>query len=175
MRTKPKSLLRKLEPGDLKMILHWRNSPEVRHYMYNQEKISVDSHNAWFEKNAEDSSKELLVFESEGEPQGFVNISKNGNNIADWGFYTKPNAEKGMGSRLGSCALNYAFEVMQLHKLCGEVIAYNQGSIRFHKKLGFHQEGILRDQYFDGNEYHDVIHFGLLGSEWKEEERVKNG
>jgi RimJ/RimL family protein N-acetyltransferase len=46
-------------------------------------------------------------------------------------------------------------------------LAYNARSIQFHKTLGFQQEAILRDQHFDGERYHHVIGFGLLGHEWQ--------
>jgi UDP-4-amino-4,6-dideoxy-N-acetyl-beta-L-altrosamine N-acetyltransferase len=53
-----------------------------------------------------------------------------------------------------------------LHKLCGQALAFNERSIRFHQNLGFRREGVLRQQHFDGEQYHDVVCFGLLASEW---------
>jgi len=33
-------------------------------------------------------------------------------------------------------------------------------------RLGFQREGVLRQQHFDGQQYHDVVCFGLLANEW---------
>ena len=78
-----------------------------------------------------------------------------------------PDAPKGSGRQLGRAALNHAFRQLKFHKVCGQALAYNQRSIQFHQSLGFEQEGILRDQHFDGERYHHVICFGLLSHEWQ--------
>jgi RimJ/RimL family protein N-acetyltransferase len=62
--------------------------------------------------------------------------------------------------------LNHAFKRENLHKICGQALHWNQPSIEFHKSLGFVQEGILRDQHFDGATYHDLVCFGMLKREW---------
>jgi RimJ/RimL family protein N-acetyltransferase len=54
-------------------------------------------------------------------------------------------------------------------KLFGEVLAFNKPSIKLHQKLGFSQEGVLREHYFLNDEYHDVYCFGMLKSEWLKE------
>ena len=87
--------------------------------------------------------------------------------MADWGFYAAPDAPKGTGRQLGKAVQYYVFVQAGLHKLCGQALVYNERSIRFHQSLGFQQEGILREQHFDGQNYHDVVCFGLLASEWQ--------
>jgi len=87
--------------------------------------------------------------------------------LGEWGFYVAPDAAKGTGRALGVAALRYAFETLSLRKLCGEVIATNVRSLRFHEKLGFQREGVLREQHFDGKNHLDVHYFGLLIREWR--------
>jgi RimJ/RimL family protein N-acetyltransferase len=97
-----------------------------------------------------------------------VNFTQTGNGgIADWGFYMAPDAPKGSGRQLGLVSLSQAFTKLNLHKVCGEALAYNNRSILFHQALGFQQEGTLRDEHFDGERYHNVIRFGLLSHEWQ--------
>lgn len=99
---------------------------------------------------------------------GFINIHQiAAGGIADWGFYAAPDAPKGTGKQLGQAALQYAFSVVGAHKLCAQALHFNERSVRFHLNLGFQQEGTLRDQHFDGQNYHDVVCFGLLASEWQ--------
>jgi UDP-4-amino-4,6-dideoxy-N-acetyl-beta-L-altrosamine N-acetyltransferase len=157
-----------MSQSDLEQVLAWRNDPEVRRYMYTQHEISLDEHTRWFERASQDASRHLLVFESDGVPLGFINIHQNTTDgVADWGFYAAPDAPKGTGRRLGQAVQHYVFVQAGLHKLCGQALAYNERSIRFHQNLGFQQEGILREQHFDGQNYHDVVCFGLLASEWQ--------
>jgi UDP-4-amino-4,6-dideoxy-N-acetyl-beta-L-altrosamine N-acetyltransferase len=160
--------LRPMTAEDLDQVLAWRNHPEVRAVMFVQQEISFEDHSKWFARAHEDKRKHLLVFEVAGIPSGFVNIAEQAHGrVADWGFYKAPDAAKGVGRRLGQAALAYAFDTLGLHKICGQVLSYNERSVQFHASLGFCQEGILRDQYFDSRCYHDVICFGLLQSEWQ--------
>lgn len=161
-------IIRQMESTDLPRVLEWRNSPEIKRFMYTQHHISLEEHTAWFERASRDPKRHLLIFELNNVPLGFINIhEKIEGGIADWGFYTAPDLEKGSGSKLGSAGLLYAFSFLKLYKLNGQALGYNHKSIRFHERLGFKKEGILRDQHFDGKSYHDVICFGLLSSEWK--------
>jgi len=160
--------IRHMVHADLERVLAWRNHPDVRRFMYTQHEITLDEHQRWFERTLPDPKKHLLVFEVNHQPQGFVNFSEVENGgIADWGFYAAPDASKGSGRQLGRAALNHAFTQLKLHKVCGEALAYNERSIQFHQSLGFKQEGILRDQHFDGERYHNVISMGLLSNEWQ--------
>lgn len=159
--------VRPMAHTDLMSVHGWRNHPNVRRYMYTQHEIPFDEHSRWFECASQDPSRHLLIYESEATPMGFINIHQiAAGGIADWGFYAAPDAPKGTGKRLGQAALQYAFSVVGVHKLCAQVLRYNERSIRFHGNLGFQQEGILRQQHFDGHHYHDVVCFGLLANEW---------
>lgn len=161
------AVLRPMNENDLKMVLAWRNHPKVRSYMYKQQEISLEDHTFWFEQMSQDPKRSLLVFESNGIACGFINIHEVAHGgIGDWGFYAAPDAPKGTGRELGVAALRYAFKMVGLHKLCGQVLASNERSIRFHLNLGFLREGVLRQQHYDGRFYHDILCFGLLATDW---------
>lgn len=162
------SQIRPMVHADLALVLAWRNHPDVRRYMYTQHEITLDEHQRWFERTLPDPKKHLLVFEVNQQPLGFVSFNETGSGgIADWGFYAAPDAPKGRGRQLGRAALSHAFIQLKLHKVNGQALAYNERSIQFHQSLGFQQEGIRRDQHYDGERYHHVICFGLLGHEWQ--------
>jgi UDP-4-amino-4,6-dideoxy-N-acetyl-beta-L-altrosamine N-acetyltransferase len=160
--------LRPMLESDLELVLRWRNHPEVRRYMYTTHEITLDEHRNWFSRAANNQAVNLLIYEHFGEGSGFVNITRSRcHEIADWGFYLSPNAEKGTGRLLGKAALGYGFVQLGLHKICGQAIGFNARSIAFHSALGFIEEGRLRDQHFDEAGYHDVVCFGLLNDEWQ--------
>ncbi|WP_313650353.1 UDP-4-amino-4,6-dideoxy-N-acetyl-beta-L-altrosamine N-acetyltransferase [Pseudomonas soli] len=160
--------LRPMVRTDLEQVLMWRNHPEVRRFMYTQHEITLEEHASWFAKASQDDKRHLLIFELDGVAIGFISIHESGvGGVADWGFYASPDAPKGSGKLLGQAALAYAFLQVGLHKLCGQVLEYNERSIRFHERLGFRREGVLRQHHFDGRLYHDVICLGLLFSEWQ--------
>lgn len=156
-----------MQSEDLLRVLDWRNHLEVRRYMVTQHEISLPEHQSWFADASQDSSRRLLIVEDCHNPIGYVQFSKvEAGGVSDWGFYAQPNAPRGTGKKIGKAALNYAFEELGLHKVCGQALAYNTNSIAFHKRLGFKQEGILRDQYRIQGVYHHLICFGLLHHEW---------
>ena len=135
--------------------------------MYSQHEISQEEHLQWYARCSDDSNRHLMLVELDGLPFGFVNFTLvSGGRVAEWGFYTAPEAPKGSGRKLGSAALDYAFGQFALHKVCGQALATNQSSIRLHEAMGFQREGVLRDQYFDGKQYFAVVCFGLLANEW---------
>jgi UDP-4-amino-4,6-dideoxy-N-acetyl-beta-L-altrosamine N-acetyltransferase len=164
----PGKSIRLMRSTDLDLVLAWRNHPDVRRYMFTKHEITMEEHLRWFEHSAQDKEKYLLIYEPYANPVGFIQFSKlPGSAVADWGFYAAPDAAKGSGRQLGLGALDYAFCHLNLHKVCGQALAFNEPSIRFHRALGFHQEGLIRDQHFDSQQYHDVLCFGLLRSEWQ--------
>lgn len=155
------------------MVLAWRNHPAIRSYMLTQHEISLQEHRNWFERVQHDTARRLLIVSDATEPIGFVQfnpVAQGG--IADWGFYARPDAPKGSGSKLGQAALEYAFKDLGLHKVCGQAIESNVASIAFHQKLGFAQEGRLREQQRIGEKYHTLFCFGLLAKDWQAVQRT---
>ena len=136
--------------------------------MFHQDEVEPEAHAAWFEAASHDPDKHLMIVESTSSgPIGFVQFKMiRGGPVCDWGFYVVPGSPRGSGRRLGHVAIRYAFGELGVHKICGQAIAYNDASRSFHEAMGFEQEGRLRDQYFDGSRYHDVVCFGLLKTDW---------
>lgn len=159
--------VRPLVIEDLPLVLSWRNHSNVRQYMITQHEITLEEHQKWFARCSQDSTRSLLMVEEMGIPIGYVQFSGvSAGGVADWGFYANPDAPKGTGRKIGKTALNHAFNELQLHKVCGQALAFNNGSISFHQRLGFAKEGILRDQHQLHGIYHDLICFGLIRHEW---------
>jgi UDP-4-amino-4,6-dideoxy-N-acetyl-beta-L-altrosamine N-acetyltransferase len=162
--------LRTLTEPDLKLILAWRNAPEVRAQMYSSNEISEKEHRAWFERMQTDSTVCWYIHENvDGVADGmacFTQYSQT-KRSAFWGFYMSPGAKPGMGTSLGIDALDHAFSGLNLHKLNAEVLSSNLRSLRFHEKLGFMKEGIFRDFHFDGSRYLDVVRYGIVDTEWQ--------
>lgn len=159
--------VRPMQDSDLERVLSWRNHPDVRRHMLTQHEITLAEHSGWFARASQDPSRRLLVVEVDGQPKGFVQFSGiSAVGVADWGFYNAPDASRGTGTLLGRAALDYAFRRLDLRKVCGQALHMNEGSIRFHRKLGFTQEGILRQQCLVAGNIQDLVCFGMLSHEW---------
>jgi UDP-4-amino-4,6-dideoxy-N-acetyl-beta-L-altrosamine N-acetyltransferase len=159
--------VRKMGAKDLVETLEWRNHSEVSRFMFTQHKISFAEHSHWFNKAIQDNTRQLLIIEECGTPIGFVQFSNvDTGGVADWGFYVRPNSVKGLGIKLCTAALDYAFCTLHLHKVNGQAIVGNQASINIHERLGFKKEGELRDQKRINDLHHTLICFGLMVNEW---------
>lgn len=159
--------IRRVNEADLQAMLAWRNSDNVRRFMFTQCEISIEDHRHWFEVATRDEKRHLLIVEDEAEPIGFVQFSHvPQDNTADWGFYARPGAPKGAGTRIGQAALSFAFRELGFHKVCGQAIDTNLPSINLHLKLGFRREGTLRSHKLLNGIYHSLICFGVLDAEW---------
>jgi len=162
--------LNKLQENDLLTVLAWRNSPEVRRYMFSNREISEADHRSWFRQLADN-------------PSAFWYLHQNDNYILDgvvyfteycpdkrsavWGFYAAPSALPGAGSKIGLAALDKAFGDLNLLALRGEVLEDNERSLRFHEKLGFSRAaGGSQEGHFDGKSVVGVIHFEILKLDW---------
>lgn len=161
------SSLRSMTNDDLNLVFNWRNHPDVRSCMFHQHVISLSEHQQWYQNRTNDPAWHLLIYEYQNSPQGFISLNTDSNLLADWGFYKAPSSVRGIGGLMGIEVLDYAFDKLNLHKVNGQVLASNDDSKKFHLKLGFQQEGILRDSYLNESGYHDVWHFGLLKHEWQ--------
>jgi len=82
------------------------------------------------------------------------------------GIYNKENWNQGYGQEITKVVLKYAFFYLKLHKIDLRVLAYNTLAIASYKKSGFIKEGILRENAFINNEWHDDIIMGILSHEF---------
>lgn len=158
-----------LDESNLSLILSWRNAPNVRRVMYTHHEISADEHQEWFMKMKEDPSRFWYLYRDEAElPQGVVYLTTLDlyQKAAFWGFYSSPDAPPGVSIRIEFEALELAFEKLNLHKLNCEVLSSNTSVINLHKKSGFLEEGVFREQHFDGEERFDIIRLSMLANEW---------
>ena len=164
-------ILRELSDTDLEEILVIRNHDEIRKYMFNTQLISLEQHKAWFQRYLQDNSKiTLLGVDEQANIIGVLNINflTSDRKIVDWGFYVKPNSPKGSGRKLLTLGLEKIFNEYQSRKVFGQSIGFNEKSIQIHKKLGFKQEGILREHYQRDGQFYDIYEFGLLNTEYQQ-------
>ncbi|MBQ1067153.1 GNAT family N-acetyltransferase [Micromonospora chalcea] len=73
---------------------------------------------------------------------------------------------RGYGSAAARILLTYMFTERRYHKCLVEIHADNAASLRLHDRLGFVQEGLLREQEFLAGRHCDVVLMGLLRREF---------
>lgn len=162
-------LLRGLREEDIEYIYHWRNSESIRINMYNDQPIPFDRHVQWFTEVLKSQMDYYRLFIYKNHPLGLVSFKNQEEpHTSIWGVYIGDrNAPKGSGTIMGYLGLDYAFQCLNIKKVIGEVIAFNNKSQRFHEKLGFHLEGVLKDKINRNNEWVDVFRYVLSQEDWE--------
>ncbi len=74
--------------------------------------------------------------------------------------------KKGLAQTALRELINLAFRNLNFHRLEAEVYSFNLPARNLFNKLGFVEEGILREAKFTDGKYHDIIRFGLLKNEF---------
>lgn len=62
--------------------------------------------------------------------------------------------------------LEFGFESYGLNRIVAKVMKGNVGSMKVLQKLGFVQEGLLRESLYKNGQHHDLLIFSLLKSEY---------
>lgn len=92
------------------------------------------------------------------------------NEIYEVGFIlNKEKQHLGYGTEIVQALIDYAFDVMRLHKLVAETVEGNCNSMRLLERLHFRQEAVFRKQNWDHGQWIDEYHYGLLKSDWMED------
>jgi RimJ/RimL family protein N-acetyltransferase len=154
---------------DLKLIRHEGPDPEISeilHDPYILENLSeARSYTAPMTANI------CFRIEKEGQVIGQVCLKniKWINHKAELSiFIVKEEQGRGYAATALAATVDYGFNRLNLYRLEAEVVASNTASLRLIQKLGFVEEGRLREAKFVNGIYHDLLRFGLLRSEYKE-------
>ena len=95
------------------------------------------------------------------------NVWRQSNNSAEIGYdLARPHWGQGLMTEALGVLLRFGFERMDLNRVEADVTVGNDGSARVLEKLGFQEEGVLRQRGFWKGDYHDLRLFSLLREEW---------
>ena len=164
--------LRPFVDTDLDLVLTWRNAPEIASYMYGDRVITTDEHTRWFASLPGDLTKQYWMICQDETDVGvaYVYDIDSHNSRASWGFYIAVKTARGHGTGyfVEVMVLAFAFDYLNLNKLCCEIFSKNKAVWSMHEKCGFQNEGIFQDHIFKDDVFHDVIVMGISHEGWQE-------
>ena len=73
---------------------------------------------------------------------------------------------RGYGSEAMKILVSFIFLEMNIQRVALTVFAYNERAIASYKKIGFLEEGRLRQHLFRSGQYHDVVQMAVLRDEF---------
>ncbi|MER7397409.1 GNAT family protein [Streptomyces sp. NPDC000151] len=73
---------------------------------------------------------------------------------------------KGYASEAAVLLLRFMFGERRYHKCEARIYGFNEASLALHRRLGFIEEGRLREHAFCAGRHHDVVIMGILAEEF---------
>ena len=170
-------LLRPVKRSDISYFLKWFNDPEVIQYLGMYLPMTEMAEEKFIEELGTTRAKSDALFVIEviegASTKPIGNCGLHGinskDNHATFGIVIgeKDYWSKSYGTEAARLLINYGFQQLNLHRISSTAVAFNERSIRFHKKVGFREEGRVRETIFKNGQYHDLVQFGILREEWR--------
>jgi ribosomal-protein-alanine N-acetyltransferase len=87
-------------------------------------------------------------------------------NHAELGFWIEKDLwGKGYATEAARALIDYGFNKFGLHKIFAHHMTRNPASGKVMKKLGMHEEGLLKEHVLRSGKYEDVIVYGILNDD----------
>ncbi len=163
--------LRPIEKGDKDNFYKWINDPDVRHFVIGTFPKTLTQEEKWIEDLDKDDKNIVFVIETkDGQPIGTMGIHR-----IDWkdrvGNTGALIGEKeywggGYGTDAKMILLDYAFNTLNLRKICSAVYSFNKRSLNYSLHCGYEVEGRRRRHIFKHGRYWDLIELGLFKEDW---------
>jgi RimJ/RimL family protein N-acetyltransferase len=160
--------LRKLEESDLDRTWHWVNQPDIYSAIGILAPITMTAQRRWFEEIDSSDSKIVFAICLHDGDQHVGNVSLDQidyrhRNARLAIFIAEPGRRgQGIGTRAMHLLIEYAFDLMNLHRLYCKTTAGNPAVISFYERLGFKIEGCLRKHEYIAGQYVDKIILGIV-------------
>lgn len=172
-----KTYLTAVDKSSIEQLRVWRNEPGLRRFFREHREISPAMQLEWYETRVVGNKDKQVDFEIHDLESGrlighcglyYINWI---NRTAELSVYIGDGSFRGGGYGRDALTLlmDYGFLTLNLNRIWCEVFS-NNSAIYLYRKLGFVDEGTLRQHHFDDGAYLDCHLLGLLRSEWRKEE-----
>ncbi len=162
----------------IESYLKWFNDPEITQYLSMFRPFTRMMEEDWIEnlKNRDDTIAFAITIPDENNVEKLIgNCGLHAldwkNRVAEVGITIgeKEYQSKGYGTEAMELLLDYGFKTVNLNRIQLRVYEFNSRAINSYNKIGFVNEGRMRQAIFINGEYHNIIFMSLLQEEWLKE------
>ena len=167
-----KVILREIEKEDCEFLKTMINDSETENNVVGWSfPISTKNQEEWYENQKYNKENQRFIIEFEGKAIGLATLTdidwKNRKATHGIKLYGENIKRRGLGTDTVQTIMKYAFEELQLNKLCGSILKTNIPSQKMFEKCGWKLEGTVRESVFKNNKYIDEIIIGILKEEYE--------
>ena len=162
--------LRPLEREDLRFVHQLNNNDSIMRYWFEEAYESFAELQQLYERNIHNQTeRRFIVADPGGEPAGLIELVEINHlhRRCEFQIAIHPSFQgRGYAWQATRIAMDYAFSVLNIHKLYLHVDKDNARAVRIYERCGFLREGCFRQHVLKGGERQDVYAMGILSSEW---------
>lgn len=160
--------MRPVNPNDLDTLASHRNQEGTWAGLTDALPIYEHNQKRWFESLS--SNDFYFIGYYEDQEIGFIRLTdidyRNSNACVGCDVFY---GYRGLGhaESLMNLVISYCFDILNLHRVWLLVADYNEAAKKVYTKVGFVEEGRMRQQLFRRGEYHDYVMMGLLRKDFE--------
>lgn len=164
-------ILRPALREDIPWFLKWINDPDIAQYIAAYLPTMEPKEIGWFENLAKEREVNIvLVILVDEKPIGTLGLHniywKDRRATMGYMIGEKEYWGKGYGTEAEMLSLHYAFNTLNLRKICASVLEFNTRSFRCLQKCGYVEEGRQKAHHFKNGRYWDDILFAVFKKNW---------
>jgi RimJ/RimL family protein N-acetyltransferase len=167
----PRLTLRAVTRDDLPRYVTWLNDIEVTKHLSLYLPFNLDDEAEWYETQRKSGTEQNFAIETEDGTHigsaGLMNINHRVQS-AELGIVIGAKSEwnKGYGQEAITLMLEYAFNTLNLNRVCLRVDTNHPGAINCYRRCGFVTEGEMRQVEFSEGRHIDQYLMSILKSEY---------
>lgn len=163
--------IRLMEGRDIEFVRRLHNEESTLNKLTDPFHVSQEEQELWFNSlsKSRKSRRYILIEKESDEICGIIRIddldltNRSATVGADVDLRFR---RQGLASEAYERIINYLFNDLGLHRLQLVTLITNDIALKLYQKLGFQQEGVIRESIYRNGEFNDLILMGLLQSEW---------
>ncbi|MEI3598432.1 MULTISPECIES: GNAT family N-acetyltransferase [unclassified Oceanobacillus] len=152
--------LRAYEEDDINFLHKLVNDPAIMSYWFEEAYYSKSRLKEIFEKEQQDSNTRSFILTNGEQALGLVQLFDIDfiHRHAEYAIMIDPAAQgNGYAAKATNLASDYAFKVLNLHKLFLYVDEVNEKAVHVYKKCGYKYVATLEEAYFVNGIYHNAV------------------
>lgn len=173
--------IRALEPEDMEMLRETTNDPGTERLIAGWSfPVSKGEQMKWYESVVADKVNKRFAIEvlETGEAVGMISLTninwKNRSAFHAIRLGSNVPKGKGIGTDAVMAIMRYAFDELQMVRLDGAWVEYNERSLGMYKKCGWKVEGVKEKAKYHNGKYYSVLIGGILREDYEEAKKRLN-